>query len=141
MADSLIAPHGGTLVINQADEAERSALQAQAAELPSITVSSRQLADLEMLANGAYSPLTGFMRRTDYESVVRDMHLANGLPWTIPITLATSREQAAQLKEGSRVALVNDAGALQAVLTLQEKYPYDKQLEARQVYRTQEDAH
>ncbi len=141
MADGLIAPHGGTLVINQADEAERSALQAQAAELPSITVSSRQLADLEMLANGAYSPLTGFMRRTDYESVVRDMHLANGLPWTIPITLATSREQAAQLKEGSRVALVNDAGALQAVLTLQEKYPYDKQLEARQVYRTQEDAH
>jgi sulfate adenylyltransferase len=141
MIDGLIAPHGGTLVINQADEAEQIALQTQATELPSITVSSRQLADLEMLANGAFSPLTGFMTRQDYESVVRDMHLANGLPWTIPITLAASREQADQLKEGSRVALVNEAGELQAVLTLQEKYSYDKQLEASHVYRTQEDAH
>ncbi|HEY7416508.1 MAG TPA: sulfate adenylyltransferase [Ktedonobacteraceae bacterium] len=141
MADGLIDPHGGTLVINQADDAEQAALQAQVTELPSITVSSRQLADLEMLANGAYSPLTGFMTREDYESVVRNMHLANGLPWTIPITLAASREQAAQLNEGSRIALVNDAGELQAILTLQEKYLYDKQLEAQHVYRTQEDAH
>jgi len=141
MADGLIAPHGGTLVVNQADEAEQSTFRTQAPALPSLTVSSRQMADLEMLANGAFSPLTGFMTRADYESVVRDMHLANGLPWTIPITLAASREQAAHLKEGSQVALVNDAGELQAVLTLQETYPYEKHLEAQHVYRTQEDAH
>ncbi len=141
MKDGLIAPHGGRLVINQADETERLTLEEQARALPRLTLGSRHLADLEMLANGAYSPLTGFMTRADYESVVQHLHLANGLPWTIPITLATSAEQAAQFKEDSQIALVNDAGEFQAVLTLQEKYSYDKQAEARQVYRTQQDAH
>jgi sulfate adenylyltransferase len=69
------------------------------------------------------------------------MHLANGLPWSIPITLSASAEQAASLQEGSRVALVNEAGELQAVLTLQEKYTYEKRIEAKQVYRTQDEAH
>lgn len=141
MKDGLIAPHGGTLIINQANETEQAALQHEAAALPRITVGSRQLADLEMLASGAYSPLTGFLTRADYQSVVQDMHLANGLPWSIPITLSASAEQAASLQEGSRVALVNEAGELQAVLTLQEKYTYEKRIEAQQVYRTQDEAH
>lgn len=142
MAESqLIAPHGGTLVINLADEAERAALVERAKALPQITVGSRQLADLEMLANGAYSPLTGFMGRADYLSVVNDMHLSNGLPWSIPIVLPVQAEQAAQLKEGAEVALVNTQGVLQAVLTVTEIYSYDKQLEASKVYRTTEDQH
>ena len=142
MAESqLIAPHGGTLVINLADEAERATLVEHAKTLPQITVGSRQLADLEMLANGAYSPLTGFMGRADYLSVVNDMHLSNGLPWSIPIVLPVQAEQAAQLKEGAEVALVNAQGVLQAVLTVTEIYSYDKQLEASKVYRTTEDQH
>ena len=116
-------------------------MQEHAPSLPQITVGSRQLADLEMLAIGAYSPLCGFMTHVDYLSVVDEMHLNNGLPWTIPITLAVTSEQAATLREGSQVALVDVQGVLHAVLTVEEKYSYNKQYEAKQVYRTEEDAH
>src|SRR5436309_9525621 len=141
MANGLIAPHGGELVINMASEAEIVALQEGAKSLPYVTIGSRQLADLEMMAIGAYSPLGGFMGREDYLGVVNTMHLSNGLPWSIPITLATTAAQAEALKVGSQLALVNEQGALQAVMTLDEKYGYDKKLEARKVYRTEEDAH
>jgi sulfate adenylyltransferase len=141
MTDGLIAPHGGELILNLANEAEQAELRTLASTLPQITIGARQLADLEMLANGAYSPLRGFMTRADYLGVVNDMHLSNGLPWSIPITLAVTNEQAASIREGQQVALVNEAGALQAVLTVEEKYAYDKQHEARNVYRTEEDAH
>src|SRR5579885_1383942 len=137
----LPAPHGGMLVLNQAGEAESADLLAKSAGLPRITIGSRQLADLEMLAIGAYSPLTGFLKRADYLSVVNEMHLSNGLPWSIPITLAVESEQAAQLTEGAQVALVDAQGAPRAILTIEEIYPYDKQHEASQVYRTQEEQH
>ena len=141
MANGLIAPHGGELVINIASEAEIIALQEKAKSLPHVTIGSRQLADLEMMAIGAYSPLGGFMGREDYLGVVNDMHLSNGLPWSIPITLSTSAAQAEALNVGSQLALVNEQGTLQAVMTLHEKYGYDKKLEARKVYRTEEEAH
>src|SRR5689334_19109565 len=141
MMNGLIAPHGGELVINLASEDERAVLQERAQRLPQIVIGSRQLADLEMLANGAYSPLGGFMTRDDYLSVVNDMHLSNGLPWSIPITLAVTTEQAEAIELDSQVALVDSQGALQAVMTVAEKFGYDKQLEARNVYRTEEDAH
>ena len=138
----LIAPHGGKLIINQADEAESAALLAKSKSgLPRIVVGSRQLADLEMLAIGAYSPLTGFMKQADYLSVVNEMHLSNGLPWSIPITLPVTAEQVAGLKEGNEVALVDAQGNLQAVLTVEEIYSYDKRLEASKVYRTEEEQH
>ena len=88
-----------------------------------------------MLAVAAYSPLIGFMTRTDYLSVVNDMHLSNDLPcpWPIPITLSTIAEQANKLQEGSQIALVDAKGLLYAVMTLEEKYCYDKQLEAKRV--------
>jgi len=141
MINQLIAPHGGELVLNMAGENERAELRERARILPQVLVGSRQLADLEMLAIGAYSPLGGFMKRADYLGVVNDMHLANGLPWTVPITLSTTSEQAATLKEGSQVALLNEHGTLQAVMTIEEKYGYDKQHEASKVYRTTEEAH
>lgn len=141
MVERLILPHGGTLIVNLASEQERAELTERASGLPQLIVGSRQLADLEMLANGAYSPLNGFMTQADYLSVVKTMHLSNGLPWSIPITLATTTEQANTLKEGSQIALVDDKGTVQAVMTLEEKYGYDKQLEASNVYRTLEEAH
>ncbi|GCE46780.1 sulfate adenylyltransferase [Thermosporothrix hazakensis] len=141
MAEHLIAPHGGTLVRNLAAEDERAALLERAASLPRLVVGARQLADLELLANGAYSPLTGFLTRDEYLSVVNELHLPNGLPWSIPITLSVSVEEATALHEGSEVALVDAAGTLQAVLTLHEKYPYNKKHEALKVYRTDEEAH
>jgi sulfate adenylyltransferase len=141
MINGLIAPHGGELILNMAGENERAELQEVARSLPKIEVGSRQLADLEMLAIGAYSPLGGFMNRADYLGAVNDMHLSSGLPWSVPITLPISTEQASTLKEGSQVALVNAEGALQAVMTIQEKFGYDKEHEASKVYRTTEDAH
>lgn len=139
--DGLIAPHGGELVRNLATDTEQSELIERANNLVKITIGARQLADLEMLAIGAYSPLRGFMTRSDYLSVVETMHLVNGLPWSIPITLAVSSEQASTIAEGSSVALVNADGVLQAILTVAEKFSYDKQLEAQKVYRTTEEAH
>src|SRR5690348_14064447 len=141
MMHGLISPHGGELVLNMANETERAALRERAHALPRIHIGSRQLADLEMLAIGAYSPLKGFMKQADYLGVVNNMHLSNGLPWSVPITLSTTSEQAATLKEGSQIALVNAQGTLQAVMTIEEKFDYDKQLEARNVYRTTDDAH
>ena len=141
MTDGLISPHGGTLIINMASDAEQAELRERAKSLPVITVGSRQLADLEMLANGAYSPLSGFMTQADYLSVVTSMHLSNGLPWTVPVTLAVSKEQADALPVGSQVALNDEQGVLQAVLTIEEKFSYDKRHEARNVYRTEDEAH
>src|SRR5438034_8959805 len=108
MKHQLIAPHGGELIINMAGEAERVELQERARGLPELTVGSRQLADLEMLAIGAYSPLSGFMKRADYLGVVNDMHLENGLPWSVPITLSVTSEQGASLKESWQGALMDE---------------------------------
>jgi sulfate adenylyltransferase len=141
MENALIAPHGGELVLNMASEQERAALRDLARSLPQVQIGSRQLADLEMLAIGAYSPLKGFMTRDDYTGVVETMHLSNGLPWSMPITLSASAEQAASLKDGSPVALVNPHGTLQAVMTVHEKFGYDKQREASKVYRTTDESH
>src|SRR5207247_528523 len=113
----------------------------RAKSLPQVVVRYRQMADLEMLAIGSYSPLTGFMQQADYLSVVQDMHLSNGLPWSLPITLAVTTEQASNLREGSQIALVDAGGTLQAVMLLLEKYRYDKQLEASKIYRTLDDGH
>jgi sulfate adenylyltransferase len=141
MHNGLIAPHGGELIINMAGDRERAALAERARSMPQLVVGSRQLADLEMLAIGAYSPLAGFMTQADYQGSVTQMHLANGFPWSIPITLSTTSEQAARLHEGSQVALVTAQGSVQAVMTIEEKFGYDKEQEARNVYRTSEEAH
>ena len=141
VTDGLLEPHGGELVINMVDVAECKEWQERAKVLPRLLLNSRQLADLEMLAVGAYSPLTGFMVQSDYLSVVNDMHLSSGLSWPIPITLSASQELGLTLEEGSQVALVDAKGEVRAVMTIEEKYHYNKQLEARMVYRTVDEFH
>src|SRR5262245_50024468 len=95
------APHGGKLTVRLSSDAARASA---AAKLPSIPLSSRSLADVEMLAIGAYSPLTGFMNSKDYRAVIEKTRLANGLVWSIPVVLGVSESEAAALKEGSDVA-------------------------------------
>ncbi len=141
MIHGLITPHGGELVLNMAGEQEQAELRERSQSLPQVEVASRQLADLEMLAIGAYSPLRGFMTRADYVGSVDTMHLSNGLPWSVPITLPVSESQAESLQEGMQIALVNAHGTLQAVMTIEEKFGYDKEHEASKVYRTTEEAH
>ncbi len=134
------APHGGTLVNLAVTPEAAQNWRAKAKTLPSITLSERSLADLEMLAIGGFSPLTGFMGKADYNAVIDTMHLANGLVWTIPVVLGVSQEEAAKLKEGQPVGLLEGANLI-AVLHLEEKYQPDLPREAQGVYRTQETAH
>jgi sulfate adenylyltransferase len=139
-----IKPHGGTLINRLlAGDAREEALQ-RARGLERIILSDLNLADLEMIATGGLSPLTGYMQRDDYESVVHHLHLANGLPWTIPVTLAISSEQAAHIQIGQSVALVeridHDEHIL-AVLDVADKFTYNREVEAEKVYRTTEEAH
>ncbi|MCS6776548.1 MAG: sulfate adenylyltransferase [Chloroherpetonaceae bacterium] len=136
-----IAPHGGTLVNRLVPEVTRSEFEAEAHTLPKIALNARQISDLELIAIGAVSPLTGFLNRDAYLSVVRTRHLPDGLPWTMPITLAVTEAQAQEAGPGSRVALTDEAGTLLAILTVEDAYPYDKELEAREVYRTTDAAH
>ncbi|MEB3359896.1 MAG: sulfate adenylyltransferase, partial [Synechococcales bacterium] len=93
------------------------------------------------IAIGGFSPLTGFMEEADYNSVVATMTLANGLPWSVPVTLSVSEEEAAPLEEGSLVRLDDPTGEFVGILQLTQKYHYDKVKEAVNVYRTDEDKH
>jgi sulfate adenylyltransferase len=134
-------PHGGTLIDRAPSGAARDGAIERAASLPSITIGSVAASDLELIGNGAFSPLTGFMGEADYRSVVDSMRLANGLPWSIPVTLAVGREDGDALETGGEVALKDEDGRLLGILELAEKYTYDPQHEAQQVFRTTEDAH
>jgi sulfate adenylyltransferase len=138
---SLIEPHGGKLIDRELRGAEREAMLRASAKMPSLTVNTRAEADLELIAIGALSPLAGFMGEADYVSVRDERHLANGLVWTIPITLPATEEESGNLRAGDDVALRSRNGRLIAVLHLAEIFKYDKQLEAERVYRTTEEKH
>ncbi|WP_404332591.1 sulfate adenylyltransferase [Mesobacillus maritimus] len=127
-------PHGGKLVnrINTNLEGNYS--------LNNIELDTLELSDLELIANGAYSPLEGFMGKADYESVVNRMRLANGLTWSIPITLAVSPEKKAEISIGETVNLVKD-GSIYGTILVEEIYVPNKTLEAKMVYRTTEIEH
>ncbi len=135
-----ITPHGGTLVDRVLRGVLREAALERAARLKKVSLSSMAVSDLELIAVGAFSPLTGFMAKDDYESVVEDMRLTNGLVWTIPITLPISRQEADELREGEEIALMEGERIL-GVLELADLFEYDKEREAELVYRTTEDAH
>jgi ATP sulfurylase/adenylyl-sulfate kinase len=142
--DKLIAPHGGALINRLLTGEAREEALARARGLQSVLLSDINLADLEMIATGGLSPLTGYMERADYEAAVHHMRLANGLPWSIPVTLAVSREQAAGIKLGQDVALVeqtSDSLRTIAILDVRDKYEVDRVVEAQQVFRTTETAH
>ena len=136
-----IAPHGGRLVNSLVIGQEREGMVARSGELKKIALNARTLSDLELLAVGAFSPLEGFMGRKDYERVVNEMRLSSGLPWTLPITLAVSSDEAKDLREGEEIALLDSSGEIVALFSLEEKFGYDKKEEAWKVYRTDEDQH
>lgn len=141
---ALIQPHGGTLTARlvSAGGAQAESLKKDAASLPKITLSAKQSCDLELMANGGYSPLTGFMGQADFESVCKNMKLAStsgGHVWSIPILLAVAKASAP--KVGDRVALHAPNGTLQGVMTIKEVFNHDKALEIPNVFRTEDPAH
>jgi len=130
VTDHLIAPHGGVLVDRTGpppDDLDR---------LERVTLTSREVSDLDMLASGALSPLEGFMGEADYESVVESMRLASGLPWALPVCLAVDRAPRSE-----RVALADERGRPLAVLEVESVYGYDREREAERCFRTTETAH
>jgi sulfate adenylyltransferase len=142
MLSGLVPPHGGKLTPVLLPEAERADALAKAKTLPVIRMSSRETSDLLMIGMGAFSPLTGFMNKADYESVVNTKHKANGLAWPIPITLSVTKDQAADLKEGREVALVDDeTDTYVGILTVEDKYAYDKTKECKEVFFTDDTEH
>ncbi|WNZ46552.1 sulfate adenylyltransferase [Leptolyngbya boryana CZ1] len=136
-----IAPHGGELINRIVTGAQREEFLSKAEFLPRVQLDERAVSDLQLIAIGGFSPLTGFMGKADYDRVVEEMHLANGLPWAIPVTLSVTEEVAAPLQEGSLVRLDDSTGRYIGVLQLSEKYTYDKAREAVKVYRTDEEKH
>ena len=135
-----IAPHGGRLVNLLA--ADPDALAEEASGMGSLVVSERELSDLEMLAVGALSPLTGFQGERDYHSVLESMHLASGPAWAIPVTLSVGPQEAERLRGVSSVALLAAAaGDPLAVLRVSEIFGRDKQKECNLVYRTDDPEH
>ena len=136
-----IAAHGGVLIDRIVPADRKQEFLAQADDLPRLTLDDRHFSDLVLIAIGAASPLIGFMGQADYETTVTDMRLANGLPWSVPITLSVSADEAAKLTEGQLVRLDDASGRFVGVLELAEKYTYDKTKEAINVYRTEEEKH
>src|SRR6267143_5550651 len=137
----LVSPHGRTLVDRIVPRAEVESLKRRASGLPSLTLDARELADLELIATGAASPLTGFLGAADYASVLARLRLADGTVWPLPLTLAVSDDDAARLERGAPVALRDAAGRLAGILVVREIHRRDPLAEARAVYRTEERAH
>jgi len=141
MTAHLNPPHGGTLVDLVASEDRTAELKAASADWPSWDLTPRQLCDLELLANGGFSPLAGFLGKADYESVCSSMRLADGTLWTIPVVLDLPEEVAEGLKEGSSLALRDAEGVMLAAIEVSEKYRPDREQEAKAVYGTENPEH
>jgi len=147
----VIRPHGGALVDRVLRGEMRKAVRERAEQMIKIPLGRMGLSDLELLASGTFSPLTGFMRKADYDRCVVEMRLVNGLVWSIPVTLAVGKDLADRIQEGQEVALCEPSTELRpgeervlAVMEVAEKYPYDREVkerEASEVYKTTDEAH
>jgi sulfate adenylyltransferase len=138
----IIPPHGGKL-INLIVDGERAAeLKAQSRDFPSWDLTPRHIRDLELLLNGGFSPLRGFMNMADYEGVCHNMRLTSGLLWPIPITLDVSESFAKGLKQGSsKIALRDAEGVMLAVLHVEDVWQPDRKAEAKAVFNTTSPVH
>jgi sulfate adenylyltransferase len=135
-----IAPHGGALEIRMAD-GDTAQLLEQAKSYPTIAATERRVvSDLELMAVGAVSPNRGFMTQADYTSVVNEMRLANGLPWSLPINLPATDDEVSKLEVGKPAAITYE-GRVIAIIEVEDVYSFDANDEAEKTYRTTDDAH
>jgi sulfate adenylyltransferase len=136
-----IQPYGGVLVDRVTSSSEAAELRAEAEGLPAVHISPWTLSDLYLIAVGGLSPLDGFMDRDAYGSVVNEMTLPGGLPWSIPVVLPVSDEEAANIAVGQTVALYAPDGKLAAVVGVTDVFDRDRDREAEAVFRTSDRAH
>ncbi|TQV80236.1 bifunctional sulfate adenylyltransferase/adenylylsulfate kinase [Aliikangiella coralliicola] len=138
---SLVAAHGGELKNLYLPEAQAEAEKIAAKELVSWDLSHRQLCDIELLLNGGFSPLEGFLSEVDYDSVVENSRLADGTLWPMPVTLDVSEDFAEALSPGERIALRDEEGVIIALLEVSDKWSPDKSKEAEAVFGTNDQLH
>jgi sulfate adenylyltransferase len=136
-----IAPYGGVLVDRRATGDRAAELRLKAERLPRIAIASHTLSDLFLIAVGALSPLEGFLGEADYDSVVSNLTLANGLPWSIPITLPATRAEASTLRPGREAALIAPDGEVAGIVRVDELFGWSREREAVEVYGTDDRAH
>jgi sulfate adenylyltransferase len=141
VVDHLIEPHGGGLVDLVVSEERAQELKSWSRDWPSIDLNSRQICDFELIATGGFSPLSGFLARSDYQRVCDEMRLANGTLWPIPITLDVSDEDAAGLETGNSLALRDPEGVVLGRLHVEEIWRPDKEAEAESVFGTTNPEH
>ena len=134
-------PHGGVLIDRELKGDARSEALERAKALPKFALDEREMTDLEMIGVGALSPLTGFMRKLDYDCVVESMRLSDGTIWAMPVNLCTSLDRARSLTEGNEIALTDREGKILGVMQVTEIYQADKAREAQNCYGTTETAH
>ncbi len=134
-------PHGGQLKNLYLDNGAVEAAKKEAGDFPSWDLTERQLCDIELLLNGAFSPLEGFLNKDDYDAVCSGMRLANGVLWPMPITLDVSEEFAAEIKSGDSIALRDLEGVIVATLEVGDIWTPDKEVEARNVFGTTDEKH
>ncbi|MCE8422840.1 MAG: sulfate adenylyltransferase [Candidatus Methanoperedens sp.] len=132
-----IKPHGGKLINRTLNEQKRKKIINESSEYQSVPIKVDLMKDVENIASGLFSPLEGFICREDYESILYNKRLSNGLPWTLPIILDTDNNM---IKEGDDILLKNNGHAV-AVMRIDEIYSYDKRAYAEQVYGTNDAAH
>jgi sulfate adenylyltransferase len=139
--EQLIKPYGGELCNLLVDDARAEELQSASGDFPSITLNLRQICDLELLLNGGFSPLRGFMNRDAYESVLENWCLPDGALWSLPIVLDVPGEQASKFEPGQQLALRDGEGFMLAVLTVEDIWQPDKDREASEIYATRDLQH
>jgi sulfate adenylyltransferase len=134
-------PHGGRLVNLLIDADRKNVLKNLSLRIASITLSERQLCDLELLMIGAFSPLDGYMTHPDYEAVLDRMRLHDGIIWPMPICLDVTALEANTLEAGQSVALRDGEGFMLAVMHVEEIWSIDKEREAQTIYGTTDTFH
>ena len=137
----LIEPHGGILCDLLIQGEKLNQLKKDSLHLESLTLNDRQLCDIEMLLNGSFSPLIGFLTEADYNSVVNSLHLSDGKIWPIPITLDVKQEFSKSITIGDKIVLRDHEGVAIAIMTVSDKWTPDKENEAELVYGTQDIGH
>ncbi|HIN19439.1 MAG TPA: adenylyltransferase, partial [Candidatus Marinimicrobia bacterium] len=137
----LIEPHGGILCDLLIQGEKLNQLKKDSLHLESLTLNDRQLCDIEMLLNGSFSPLIGFLTEVDYNSVVNNLHLSDGKIWPIPITLDVKQEFSKSITIGDKIVLRDHEGVAIAIMTVSDKWTPDKENEAELVYGTQDIGH
>jgi sulfate adenylyltransferase len=138
-----VPAHGGRLVDRMVTGEPATDVLRHAKELPKVRLDARSGADAELIATGAFSPLEGFVGKDDYFSIIRDARLSSSKKalFPIPITLSVPRAEAKSFRAGQEAALVDGAGEAVGTIAVDEVYEFDRDLEAKEVYRTTETKH